>query len=68
MSKPKFRFANLDDASLQRVKELEQGMGEGVCVLALEPRVDLAELDDEQVKRVHALEEELGVVLMAYKG
>lgn len=64
-TKPKFKIASLDDASLTRVKELESQM-ENIHILALEPRVDLAELSAEQVARLQALEQELGVVLLAY--
>lgn len=63
--KPKFKFANLDETSLERVKELESQM-DNIYILALEPRVDLAELSAEQVARLQALEQELGVVLLAY--
>ncbi len=63
--KPKFKFANLDEASLARVKELETQM-DNIYILALEPRVELAELSAEQVARLQALEQELGVVLLAY--
>jgi len=63
--KPRFKFANLDEASLARVKELETQM-DNIYILALEPRVELAELSAEQVARLQALEQELGVVLLAY--
>lgn len=63
--KPKFKFANLDEASLDRVKELESQMDD-VYILALEPRVELADLSSDQVEQIRALEQELGVVLLAY--
>jgi hypothetical protein len=65
MSKPNFKFANLDEDSLKRIKDYERVMD--ACILALEPRVDLAELGEDDVARLKALEEELGVVLIAYK-
>lgn len=65
MSKPNFKFANLDEDSLKRIKDYERVMD--ACILALEPRVDLAELGEDDVARLKALEDELGVVLIAYK-
>lgn len=64
-NRPKFTFANLDEASLERMRELESQM-ENVCILAVQPRVTLADLTDEQVEKVRALEDELGVILLAY--
>lgn len=63
--KPKFKLANLDEAGLERVKELESQM-DNIYILALEPRVKLADLSEEQINRVQSLEDELGVVLLAY--
>lgn len=63
--KPKFQFANLDDASLERVKELESQM-DNIYILALQPRVTMAELSEAQVEKIRALEDDLGVILLAY--
>jgi hypothetical protein len=65
MSKPNFKFADLDEESLKRIKEYEEAMD--ACILALAPRVDLADLTPDDVEKLRALEEELGVVLIAYK-
>jgi hypothetical protein len=65
MAKRDFKFANLDEEDLKRIKDYEQEMD--ACILALEPRVDLAELGDDDVAKLRALEDELGVVLIAYK-
>lgn len=66
MAKPKFKIANLDEASLDRVKEMEDMM-DNIYILALQPRVEVAELSDEQVQKLKELEDDLGVVLLAYK-
>lgn len=65
MVKRDFKFADLDEEGLKRIKDYEQEMD--AYILALEPHVDLAELGDDDVAKLRALEDELGVVLIAYK-
>lgn len=65
MSALRMKIANLDEASLQKVRDLEEQM-ESV-ILVLEPHRPLADLTPEQVERLHSLEKELGVLLLAYQ-
>lgn len=65
MAPQRFKIADLDDASLERLRKMEETMD--AVILAFEPYHPLANLDEEQLQRLHALEEELGVVLMAFK-
>lgn len=62
---PQMKIADLDEASLAKVRALEEEIG--ACVLALEPKVKLRELSEEELERLRSAEEELGVVLMAYE-
>ncbi|MFW6115544.1 MAG: hypothetical protein ACOC7Y_00620 [Chloroflexota bacterium] len=59
------KIADLDEASLAKVRALEEKIG--ACVLALEPKVKLRDLSEEELERLRSAEEELGVVLMAYE-
>ena len=54
----------LDEASLTKVKSLEERLGS--CIVALEPPTKLAEISEEQLKQLKSVEEELGAVLLAY--
>ena len=65
MSAARMKIANLDEASLTRIKLMEEQMG--TLILALEPHHPLAKLDEAQIKRLQELEQELGVVLLAYQ-
>ena len=65
MSALRMKIANLDEASLQKVRDLEEQM-ESV-ILVLEPHRPLADLTPEQVERLQSLEKELGVLLLAYQ-
>jgi hypothetical protein len=65
MSAPRMKIANLDEAGLRKVRELEEQMQS--MILVLEPHHPLADLTPEQVERLRALEKELGVLLLAYK-
>lgn len=65
MSKPKMRIANLDEASLARVQELEEQFE--TVILAVEPRYAAAELTEDQLRGLKALEQELDVILIAYQ-
>ena len=62
---PRMKIAKLDEASLEKLRLMEEEFG--TCVLALEPQYPLAGLEPQQVKKLEALEKELGVVLLAYK-
>lgn len=65
MTKRRMKIADLDEASIERIQELEESFG--TLIVALEPQVPLAELTEEQVRKLQDLEEELGVVLIAYQ-
>ena len=65
MSKRRMKIANLDEAGLKKVKQMEESMG--TLIIALEPHIPLAELTEEQVETLSNLEGELGVVLIAYQ-
>ena len=65
MPASRMKIANLDEASLKKVRELEEQM-ESV-ILVLEPHRPLADLTPEQVERVQSLEKDLGVLLLAYQ-
>lgn len=65
MAPQRFKIADLDDASLERLRKMEETME--AVILAFEPYHPLANLDNDQLQRLHALEEELGVVLVAFK-
>ena len=65
MTRPRMKFANLDDDGLKKLTALEEQMG--TLILAVEPVYPLAQLSEEQIKRVQALEEELNVVLLAFQ-
>lgn len=60
----RMKIANLDEASLERLRQMEEAYG--TLILALEPHYPLAELSEEQISQLKQLEEELGVVLIAY--
>lgn len=64
-TKRRMKIANLDEASVKRIQQMEESMG--ALIIALEPHFPLAELSEEQVKKLQDLEEELDVVLIAYK-
>jgi hypothetical protein len=59
------RIANLDEASLAKLRQMEDAWG--TVILALEPHHPLAELSEAQVQKLRSLEQELGVVLIAYE-
>ncbi len=59
------KIANLDEAGLKKIKQMEDSMG--TLIIALEPHIPLAELTEEQVETLNTLEGELGVVLIAYQ-
>ena len=65
MSSRRMKIANLDEAGLKKVKQMEESIG--TIIIALEPHIPLAELTEEQVEALGALEQNLGVVLIAYQ-
>lgn len=64
MGKPDIKLAQLDEAQIAAIGELEEELG--TWIVALEPVVRLADLADHQLERLQAKEKELGVVLLAY--
>lgn len=66
MRRRRMKIANLEEAEIRRIQEMEESMGS--LIVALEPHYPLAELSVEQVSRLKQLEEELEVVLIAYQG
>ena len=65
MTTSRLKIANLDEASLKKLRQMEEAYG--ALILALEPHHPLAELSSEHINQIRNLEEELGVVLIAYK-
>lgn len=59
------RIAELTDAQLAKVQELESDLG--TWLVAVQPQYRLAELTERQLERLRAVERELGVILLAYK-
>lgn len=64
MSTAQMKIANLDEASLAKLKKMEEAFGS--LIIALEPHRPFAELDAAQVKKLQELEKELGVTLIAF--
>ena len=65
MTKRRMKIADLDETSIERIRQMEESMGS--LIVALEPHVPLAELTEEQVRKLQDLEKELEVVLIAYQ-
>ena len=65
MAKRRMKIADLDEASIERIRQMEESMG--TLIIALEPHFPLAELTEEQVRKLQDVEKELGVVLIAYQ-
>lgn len=65
MPTPQIRIAKLDDATLDKIKVMEEEFGHSI--VALEPYYPAAQLTEDQIKKLKALEKELGVVLLAYQ-
>ena len=65
MTKRRMKIANLDEAGIKRIRQMEESFG--TLIVALEPHVPLAELSEEQVQKLQTLEQDLGVVLIAYQ-
>ena len=65
MTKRRMKIADLDEASIERIRQMEESFG--TLIVALEPHVPLAELTEEQVRKLQGIEKEMGVVLIAYQ-
>jgi len=65
MTKRRMKIANLDEASIKRIRQMEESMGS--LIVALEPHIPLADLSEEQMEKLQVLEQDLGVVLIAYQ-
>ena len=65
MTKRRMKIANLDEAGIKKIRQMEESFG--TLIVALEPHIPLAGLTEEQVKKLQDLEKELGVVLIAYQ-
>lgn len=61
-----YRIASLDEAGVQRIRDLEQALDRHI--MAFEPGLDVASLSDGQLAQIRQLEEELGVTLIVYEG
>jgi hypothetical protein len=59
------KIAQLTEAQLEKVRELETELG--TWVVAVEPEVKFAKLTKAQLEKLQAMESELGVILLAYK-
>jgi len=60
------RVANLDEAALARLRELEQELG-GLVIVAYEQDYRVADLSPDQLQRLQEAEEQLGAILVAYE-
>ena len=65
MTPPRMRFANLDEASLAKINEMEKQFKS--VILAIEPYYPLATLNEVDLEKLRSLEKELGVILLAYR-
>jgi hypothetical protein len=65
MTKRRMKIADLDEAELKRIRQMEESMGS--LIVALEPHYPLAEMSEDKVRKLQELEKELGVVLIAYE-
>ncbi len=65
MPAPRFKVADLDEASLEKIRLLEEEFG--TLILALSPQHPIADLPPDKLALLQKVERELGVVLIAYK-
>ncbi len=65
MTQPRLKLAQLDEASLEKLRLMEEEFG--TLILALEPKYPVAQLPPAQLARLQQLERDLGVVLIAYQ-
>jgi hypothetical protein len=59
-----YHSAELDQADLKNVQQLESELG--VVLVAIEPDPQPASLSNEQLHRIRTLEQQTGKVLLAY--
>lgn len=59
-----FVLANLPEAKLDKIKDLEEHLGHAVLALA-EVNVEPAKLSDDELKEIKDIEEETGLCLVA---
>ena len=57
MPKRRMKIANLDEAGIKKIRQMEESFG--TLIVALEPHIPLAELSDEQVQKLQAMEQDL---------
>ena len=65
MTTPRLRIANLDEAALKKLHQMEEATG--TLIVAVQPEYPIATLTQEQLDSLQQLETELGVVLIAYE-
>ncbi len=65
MAKLNMKYAQLDEAGMQKVQALEEQTG--AVVLVMEKIHPLAKINDTQVMKIQELEKDLGVILIAYQ-
>ncbi len=65
MAKTSMKYAQLDEAGMEKVQVMEEQTG--AVVLVMEKIHPLAKLNDVQVKKIQELEKDLGVILIAYQ-
>lgn len=61
-----YHSAQLDQAVLKNVQQLENELG--VVLVAIEPDPQPASLSEAQLHRIRTLEQQTGKVLLAYSG
>jgi len=64
MASVHYHSAQLDQALLKNVQQLESELG--VVLVAIEPDPQPATLSDDQLQRIRSLEQQTGKVLLAY--
>lgn len=64
MTTPRLRIANLDEAALKKLRQMEDATG--ALIVAVEPEYPIAKLTQDQLDSLQQLETELGVILIAY--
>ena len=65
MTARRMKIADLQEADLKKIQQLEEQMG--TLIIALEPQIPLAELSEAQLELLNSLENELEVILIAYQ-
>ena len=60
-----FKIAKLDEAAVQKIRELEDHLGKHI--MAFERGLQFASLSPADLDRISELEKELGIVLLVYE-